>query len=607
MYINFDSFGRVEQPIMLLCNPGAKSATAFSECPQAIGILSGCEAVELILNFNSPSELNFRVNKSLIRADEPVCLSNGVSSVCSIPDASVNAQLQLYHNIANRRLINLFGVGFFMITSVTEAFSSEDGTIYKDVKAESIEVELREKKIPYIQDGTYRLFYRANESPGQDEPVGILNLIMEKLPAWGVTYIADDVRLRCRTFSDVDIESNCLSFLTEKIQEAFDCIVLFDIKSRLLRIYDKEAYAASSDRVTSIQLSRNDLVSSLEITQNADSFYTALESLGDGDISIANVNPLGGNVIYDFRYFYRWFPASLRTAVSTWYSNVVNAQPTYSLLCKQRDDLVIQWSNQMSEVNMYTIIISVYQRLYSNLQNAIGDDYQVRKIIDAINDEIQKNNDGEPVDPNDDIRNILATVHSLIEDYQDLLDDAQDAADQTQDLLTAKNESINNLVQSLSMTNTNNFTAEQYDELSNYIFEGSYKDEYVTFTDSMTTAERQEQRQLVYDRAKAYLNEHCMPRQEFSLNVGNFLFAQDYEFMAEQLEPGALIYVETPVSLYTSPGDIPLVDYTEDVEHYEQLFVLAITVNYDDCSLSISVGNRFDKSNPKSLFNEIFK
>lgn len=606
MYVNFDSFGRVDQPTLLLCNPGASSTTAFSECPLALGILSGCEAVELMLNFNAPSELNFRINKSFIRADSPVCLGEGAAEICSLPEASVNAQIQLYHNVACRRLIHVYGIGFFMITSVTEDFSSEDGSVFKDVKAESIEVELREKKIPYIADGTYRLFYRSNESQGRDDPAGILNLIMEKLPAWHVAEVGS-VRSRCRTFSDVDISSNCLSFLTEKIQEAFDCIVLFDIQNRGICIYDKEEYASSNDRVTSIQLNRNDLVNSLEVTQNADSFYTALESLGEGDISIANVNPLGGNIIYNFSYFYRWFSVSLRQAVASWHSRVLSAQSTYSFLCRQRDDLVIQLSNQMSEVNMYTIIIGVYQRLYGNLQDAVGDEYEYRKVIDAINQEIERNDDGEPIDPNDDISDILTKIRGLIADYQDLLDDAQDAADATQELLTAKNASINEIVQSLSMTNTNNFTVDQYNELSSYIFEGSFKDEYVTITDSMTTTERQEQRQLVYDRAVAYLNERCTPRQEFNLNVGNFIFAEDYKFMTDQLEPGALIYVETPASLYTSPSNDPLVDYTEDIGHYEQLFVLSVTVNYEDCSLSISVGNRFDKSNPKSLFTEIFK
>lgn len=602
MYVKYDSFGRVDKPNIVLCNPGVVlHATKASE--QVLGILSGCEALELVLHFNAPAELNFRINKSFIRADSPICMGTGASQVCVLPESEVNAQIQLYHNVANRRVLHIGGIGYFMITSVTEAYS--DGMWYKDVKAESIEVELREKKIPYIQDGTYKFFYRRTETIPQDAPRGIFNMILDKFPLWTVS-IDDTVRERYRTFESVDLNTNCLSFLTEKLQEAFDCIILFDIDQRWIYVYDKEEYAVSSDRLTSVYLTSADLINSLEVTQSADSFYTALECLGNDNISIASVNPLGGNVIYNFSYFFRWFSADLRAAVSAWANNVADAQPTYATLCSQRDDLVILLSNQTSEVNMYATILSVYQRLYDNLQNASGDD-EVNRVIDEINEVIEFNGDGELVDPSEDISDILDKVQALIDEYQQLMDEAQDAVDETQGSLDDVNADIGAIVASLSLTNTNNFSAEQYEELSHYIFEGSYTDEYVAITDSMTTQERQEQRQLIYDRASAYLNERCTPRQEFNIGVSNFIFSEEYEFMATQLQPGALINVSVPASMYTRPSLDPIMNYTEDLGHYEQLFVLSVTLNYEDSTLSISVGNRFDKSNPKSLFNEIFK
>lgn len=599
MYIRYDAFNRVERPNLILCNPGA-AINANEPCPQFLGVLTGCEAIELVYHFNAPTELNFRVNKSYVMADSPVCFESGNTQICTMPGSEVASQVQLYNDIANRRIIYIIGIGHFMITSVTETLGAQK---YKDVKAESIEVEVREKNIPFIADGTYRCFYRSNETPPAGTN-GLLNMIMDQLHSWRVGHVDDVVRERFRTFNDVDVSLNCLSFLTENFQEAYECIVLFDRQNRSINVYDKEQYAASSDRATSIYLTTSDLIESLEVTQTADSFYSALESIGEDNISIAGVNPLGGNVIYNFSYFYRWFSPALRQAVSSWHSSVLAVQPTYARYCSQRDALVISLSEKTSEVNMYNTIIDVYQTLRNNLQNASVD--EVADIVRRINEEIEKNDDGELIDVNEDVVAIIAKVDAIIASYQDLLDAAEEEVADLQDQLDAKNDSISEIINSLAMVNY--FTETQYNELLNYIFEGSYKDEYVTITSSMSISDRQDQRQVLYDRARAYLLEHCMPRQEFNLNVGNFTFLGDYEFMTEQLNVGALINVEAPVSLFTSPEDVNAIDdHSEDLTHYEKLFVLSITINYDDCNLSISVGNRFDKSNPKALFDGIFK
>lgn len=134
---------------------------------------------------------------------------------------------------------------------------------------------------------------------------------------------------------------------------------------------------------------------------------------------------------------------------------------------------------------------------------------------------------------------------------------------------------------------TKYFTEDEYSELSHYIFEGSYTDEYVTITDIMSYSEKFSQMKILYDRAKARLERVSQPTQEFSIDAENFIFIKEFQHWSEQLETGCLINVELETD------DIAL------------LFLSNITINYDDHALSMTFGNRFNKFDPRSLFDDV--
>ena len=144
---------------------------------------------------------------------------------------------------------------------------------------------------------------------------------------------------------------------------------------------------------------------------------------------------------------------------------------------------------------------------------------------------------------------------------------------------------ISNIQQELAITNY--FTEEEYTELCHYIFEGSYRDEYVTFTDIMTYDEKFAQMKILYDRSKSQLERVSKPTQEFDVDAENFIFSKKFQHWSEQLETGCLINVELDTN------DIAL------------LFLSNITINYDDRVLTMTFGNRFNKFDPKSLFENV--
>ena len=150
-----------------------------------VGILTDHEAEEIVFNFNSISELNFRINK--IRRD----------------DAEDNAHTYaLYRAVQNRRLIFVDDIGYFMITNIEDGYS--ESVHYKDVSAQSIDVEIQQKMIPYIEDGTYRF---TSDETGTNK--GIIETIVEVLPLWTIGYVDDAVAKRYRTFEGLDTSLNC--------------------------------------------------------------------------------------------------------------------------------------------------------------------------------------------------------------------------------------------------------------------------------------------------------------------------------------------------------------------------------------------------------------
>lgn len=186
MLVKYNKLNRLEVPKLTLCNPGS----VFDDgcLTKYVGILNDHEAEELCLNFNATSELNFRVNR--VRRENSEENSHTYS---------------LYKSVQNRRLVFVDDIGYFMITNVEDGY--EDKKHFKDVKAKSIDVEIQQKMIPYIADGTYKF---TSNSSGTEK--GIIETIVETLPLWTIGYIDESVATRWRTFEDVDTSLNCLGY-----------------------------------------------------------------------------------------------------------------------------------------------------------------------------------------------------------------------------------------------------------------------------------------------------------------------------------------------------------------------------------------------------------
>ena len=541
MKVKFDSLNRFEVPKFFVCSPGSQYKSGL--LTNVLGCLSDTSDEELVLNFGAMSELNFRINR--IRREDP----------------DENAYtLMLYRALQNRRLIFVEDVGYFSISSVSDDYVN--GVHYKDIKAESCEVEIQNKLVPYIEDGTY-LF------------TDLLEKIVAVLPMWTIGEVNGDVAKKYRTFEGISTELNALAFLQENMQDAYECIFHFDTINRRIDVYDQNNYFAE----TQIHITKADVINTLTISEGSEDLYTALNVQGDENLNISPVNPIGTNVIYNFDYYLDWMTDSLREKVVAWQELVASKESEYYDLNLAYYENLTSQSDLNSEIDRINIQIEMYQRCRDNIV-ANGS----TATVPSYNKVIEENG-GVPVGVQNELADTLAEIDTLIanakNDLAQAKADLDDAAADVSGLL----DSIVAIHESVAITSY--FTEAEYNELSNYIYEGSYTDEYISVTSIMTYSEKFQQMKTLYDRAVTRLSRVSEPTQEFSMDVENFLFAKEFEEWSEQLETGCLINVELEVD------DVAL------------LFLSNITVNYADKSLQMTFGNRFSRFDPKAIFNGV--
>ena len=549
MIVKYSSLNRLEKPKFTLCNPGSICTNGMLS--KVVGMLVDTEAEEIVFNFNATSELNLRVNR-IIRDD---------------PEENAHT-FAIYKAVQNRRLIFVDDIGYFMITNIEDGFDGHSQ--YKDVTAKSVDAEIGMKMVPFIDNNTYRF---STDETGTNK--GMLETIVETLPLWTIEHVDDVVAERWRTFEDIDTSLNCLSFMLQNMQDAYECLFVYDIVNRTISVYDQANYV----RQTNIHITKEDLINSLDITENADDLFTAVSVLGDDNVTIAAINPLGTNVIYDFTYYLGWMSDSLSEKVVAWQNAVDAERESYYNLNLGYFTKMTEASNLEMETQKLDTQITMYNRCRTNIVAENSTD-----LVGSYNEVIAEAG-GEQITIQDSIEETLAVIDNLIDECESNKENNQAIhAVKMAELETIKAQ-VDAIREKLKITSY--FTEEEYTELCHYIFEGSYSDDYVVITDIMSYDDKFAQMKILYDRAVSQLQRASQPTQEFSVDVENFIFIKEFEEWSEQLETGCLINVEL------------------EVNDIAALFLSNMTINYDDHTLKMTFGNRFNKFDPKSLYDDV--
>lgn len=310
MISDFNYFNQPEQPILTLCNPDDTE----------LGVITNAEDVSLSIRFNDISDLSYKIYQS--------------------DDEEYNDRV--YNKHIERRQVNVAGVGYFIITGVSEV--EDDDGVYKNIQAKSCEYELNNIAAPYI-NGTYCLYKPENFDADSNEQIAqrddeylnkncVLYEVMKVIPAWRLEQIKFvegeqkyiDLASTFRTFESSD--TTVYSFFKSEIQKNYNCFVEFDIEHRIVRVLHYDDVFIEEPVI----LSRANVLNSCEVSTTIDNYINTFNVEGQDGVSIASCNPMGNTLIYNFDHDINTglIDGVLKDALIYWKENLIT-NPNFSL------------------------------------------------------------------------------------------------------------------------------------------------------------------------------------------------------------------------------------------------------------------------------------
>lgn len=352
--IRYDAYGRLEQPVLLLQTMAG----------QNIMPLTNYYNLSPVFRLNDVSEITFDISDTVIVDD-------------------MLEENPAYDAVIGMRIIEMEPFGPFILMNPE---ISDDGVKrVKSCTAYSLEYELNFKFINVLNtDGVGFPLY---------DPTGltdsIMGLIMEKIPNWSIGHVDPSLYTRIRDFSETS--EAIYSFMMNTLQETYNCMFVFDTKNRIINIYD----ASDDVRIENlpIYISHENLIKDIKLKELSDEIVTCLGVYGADNISIASVNPLANEKIYNIDYFIEQgdIPDELVKKWKNWkldykicqklFSQANNSYQTYSLKVDNQNAVIAQLQEDLKDVQS---VLEVNQTMLAD-----GELKSDEKT--ALNNEIKKN------------------------------------------------------------------------------------------------------------------------------------------------------------------------------------------------------------------------
>lgn len=561
----FDKFNRFEKPTLTLCNPGSYITKTGADIylNHSVGNLAYAKNIGATINFGSYSELNLTLPYHTESYD-------------------------LYNGAEIGRYIYASDIGYFIINSVNDNLSISGRE--KEISCLSVERELEEFSAPFFKAGVYPLL-------DSDDKEGLIDLSLAGCPGWTLVHIDETVEARSRYFEMID-EKSVYEFFMNDIQESYDCVIEYDIMYRTISIYDKALYALQ--HMTDIRLSKANVLKELTITQTWDDLYTALNVTGDEDMNIRRVNPTGTNIIYNFDARLSWMSPELRDAVERWSAKIKSVEGEYVdgeyiegeyvRLNREYYNAYLQASEYQMNIDRIDEQIGIYKTCRDSI---LLDALSPARWMSFAKQLITAGVPSETIDMTSVITLVAVTAQLAGLQIQKInakkdLEKHQADVNESYNQIKAIQEACSLDVTARDINGNPIFTEELLRELSSYIKQADFEDENITKTDIMSQSEIFDQCVMLMRRAKAQLEKVSTPCRKFDMNTESFIFSDIFKDYTEQLVGGCIINVEVE----------------EDV--FDQLNLLTLDVDFEDKVISFTFGNRYNKYDPKSLFDDVF-
>ena len=297
-----DYYNRKEIPTLILATPAQTPITTLG---QAYNVKS-------TLRFIEQNELTF---------DFPKSINNG------------KTELEVYSKIQTKMTVILEGVGIYVISECPE--DSTGNVPIKHVVAKSLEYEMLFKRVNAFSYTSIKFYDYVTPADT------VMGKIMKLIPGWSIDYLDPDLVDLYRTF---DVGTNTVyNLLTSDVAKAFGCIFRFDSLRKTISAY----LIGNLEDNVGVYISQDNIADSITVTQYSDEIATALHCYGGTNLDIRRVNPLGGNIIYNFDYFIndtsnQWMSDNLKFALTQWNDKAESQKEQYAQYSLISDSLLKQ-------------------------------------------------------------------------------------------------------------------------------------------------------------------------------------------------------------------------------------------------------------------------
>ena len=258
--ISRDYYGNIEQPVVTLKTP---HGSVISVIP--------ANSISMTCRYNDVSEVQF-----------------------TVPAYIEGQKVPSYDEISGLRLVEIGDFGDFVLINPEK---TNEGGIKETLQctAYSLEYVFNYKKVDLGIEEDVNTYEFYNQTDNTDT---IMGMIIEAAPDWSIGYVDQELIGRYRYFDNTD--DNWYSFMMNTLQEAYNCVFLFDTKNKSINVIS----TSHENTNLPIFLSYNNLLKTVNVTELSEEIVTSLAGYGSGDeVSIRDVNPNGTDKIYNLDFF----------------------------------------------------------------------------------------------------------------------------------------------------------------------------------------------------------------------------------------------------------------------------------------------------------------
>lgn len=313
------------------------------------------------------------------------------------------------------------------------------------------------------------------------------NIVNKKIIAENINLIYETGNIvegtRAKFISIDGTNDNVLSFM-KVLQEQFECVFKYDTMSKTINCYSKKNIGEDKP----IELSYDTNVLSINITPS-DEVPNCLIVEGNDGLSISDMNPYGGNTLYNYSWYVEndYLPNEVVVALEKYDKLLYAKQEEYEVLKNAISDLQSAKTKSDSEISSLEYRIKYYYNLLTGLIAGNDEGTQQEKVKGEINQLEEKLNE------------CIATRISLQEQILLIEDDMINISEEID-----KTKAVDEQGQLI-------FTSDYLEILSDIEYTSIYEDSYYSTSYSL------------YNNALKVFEDMIKPQVEFNIECGNLL------------------------------------------------------------------------------------